>query len=208
MYTPSAYTHTPYTYYNPHVLHSLKPHKHPCTPHSQRLHPHTSLHTPDTPLTPMPGENEASRQGGGRGRPLSGQPPAPGQACEPRKVWGAHVCYHAGVTPGPGRGMGHRTPGFLEEAHVTSPDAISSPCCRAELCRAGQNPRVHPDTRPWHPEKGQSWWRQWGQPLGSAWGGDGSPPELNIPSLGGWDGIPGNHPAGLATHPSTESWGG
>lgn len=100
---------------------------------------------------------------------------------------GGHVCYHDGVTPGPGRGMGHRTPGFLEEAHVTSPDAISSPCCWAELCRAGQNPRVHPDTRPWHPERGQSWWRQWGQPLGSAWGGDGSPPEFNIPSLGGWD---------------------
>lgn len=46
------------------------------------------------------------------------------------------------------------------------------------------------------------------RPLGSAWGGDGSPLEASLPSLGGQDGTPGNRPASLATHPSTGSrWG-
>lgn len=124
---------------------------------------------------------------------------------------GGHVCYHDGVTPGPGRGMGHRTPGFLEEAHVTSPDAISSPCCWAELCRAGQNPRVHPRTQGCTPTPGPGTPREarvgggsganpWAQP------GEGMGAHQSSTSLPWGDGIPGNHPAGLATHPSTGSW--
>lgn len=46
------------------------------------------------------------------------------------------------------------------------------------------------------------------RPPGSAWGGDRSPPEASVPSLGGQDGTPGNRPASLATQPSTGSrWG-